>query len=140
MEDGTATNEVIVGAACTTVVEHVVVATVEDASVAWSVIECVPGDAATVCEVDVLPLPHTKENGAMPFVAAAVHVMFDAVGAPEHEAVNAEAAPTNAKESMRAIPVADAIYLFCTIVIIVFTANTRVSIYPREPPESSCFP
>ena len=90
-----------------TVAAHVVVATVVEASVACSVMECVPGATAIVCEVDVEPLPHKKANGRMPSEADAVQVMFVAVGEPLHVAVNAEAVPTNAKESMSA-PIVDA--------------------------------
>ena len=89
--DGVAVNDVIVGEGCATVAEHVVVATVEDASVPCSVIEYVPGATFTTCDVDVLPFPHKSATGATPPVEDAVHVMFVADGVPAHETASASA-------------------------------------------------
>lgn len=102
--DGFATNEVIVGMDCTTVAEHVVVATVDDASVACSVIEYMPGETAIVCTGDVLPFPHKNAIGATPPDEDAVHVMLDAVGTPTHEAVSAEVAFATANDRTNMAP------------------------------------
>ena len=97
IDDGVAVNELIVGAACATVAEQVVVATVEDASVPCSVIEWNPGVVAIVCTVEVLPFPHKNATGATPPVDVAVHVMLVADGAPLHvtASVSAYANPTD---------------------------------------------
>ena len=108
MDDGAATNEVIVGAGCATVAAQVVVATVDDASIACSVIEYVPGETVTICEVDVLPFPQRKATGATPPAEDAVHVMLVAAGAPTHEVVNAEAAVAKANDSTNAVPAIEA--------------------------------
>ena len=82
-----------------TVALHVVVATVEDASVACNVIEYVPGDTASVCDDDVAPFPQRSATGSTPPAELDVHVIFVAVGEPLHDAVSADAAPTNENAS-----------------------------------------
>lgn len=104
MDEGAAVNEVIVGASCVTVAEHVVVATVEDASVACSVIEYTPGETESVCVVDVEPFPHRNAMGITPSAEDADQVMFVAVGEPLQLAVNADA--STAKENARSTPAA----------------------------------
>ena len=115
IDAGTATNDVIVGASGATVAAHVVVATVEDASVACKVIVCVPGETARVCVVDVLPLPHKREIGSIPVDAEPVHAICVALGKPEHETDNADAALTHANESKSAIVIAEAAIFTCVI-------------------------
>lgn len=112
MADGFAINEEIVGGNCATVAVHVVVATVDDASATWSVIEYVPGRRAIVCEVDVPPLPQRNAIGATPPVEDAVHVMLVVEGAPAQKLVNAGAAVATANDSINAVLVIKAITPF----------------------------
>ena len=107
MEEGVAVNEETVGAACGTVAEHVVVAIVDEASVACSVIVYIPpGAAATVCTVEVEPLPQRYATGSTPAVDAAVQVMLDEDGTPPHDVVSADAIPANEKTSTVSTPAA----------------------------------
>lgn len=87
-----------VGAAAT-VALHVVVATLEDASVTWSVIVCVPATAATVSGDVVAPVPQSNATGATPSAEAPVQVMLADAGTPVQEAVSADAEPANAKSA-----------------------------------------
>ena len=121
MDEGVAVNDGIVGTPGKTVAEHVVVATVDDASVACSVIEYVPSETESVCVVDVTPLPHRNAIGSTPPEEDTVHVMLAAVGDPLHDAVNADAAP--AKENARSMLAATAdriVFLAIGILIILF--------------------
>lgn len=90
------------------VAEHVV-ATVDDASVAMSVIVYVPGAAFTICVVLVLPLLQRNETGAMPPEDVAAHVTAVADGVPVHEAVSSEAALAVAAKNINNAPEAIAI-------------------------------
>ena len=117
-----APNETIVGAGTAIVAEHVLVATVEEASVPWMVIAYVPGEENVVCVVEVLPLPHKKAIGAIPPDAEAVHAILAEEGTPAHETVNAEAAPTNAKGSTTAAPTI-AVITLRNVIIICFLLN-----------------
>ena len=74
--------------------------------------EYVPGEAATVCIVEVLPFPHRKATGSTPPDDVAVREICVAVRAPTHDAVNAEAAPANAKHTTKAMPTIEASKLF----------------------------
>ena len=121
MDEGVAVNDGIVGTPGKTVVEHVVVATVDDASVACSVIEYTPGETESVCVVDVEPFPHRNAIGITPPDEDADHVMFITVGEPPQLAVNADAAP--AKENARSMLAATAdriVFLAIGILIILF--------------------
>lgn len=91
MLDGVALNELIVGIGQATVVAQVEVATVEEASVAWMVIEYAPGASLIVIGEVVAPEPQRSEIGAMPPVVEADHVMAVADETPAHETVNASA-------------------------------------------------
>jgi hypothetical protein len=82
------------------------------------VIEYVPGVYPTVCADEVLPLPQRNAIGVIPPADEAVHVMFELVGTPAHEAVNADAALTNPKESTSTIPMIEIAALFLAKVII----------------------
>ena len=127
---GVAINEGIVGAGHATVALQVVVATVEDASVACRVIEYVPGDTASVCIAVVEPFPQRNATGFTPPDELALHVMFVAVGDPLHVAVSAEAAPAN--ENVSNIPaVATDKTLFRTIYVYIMhtLVNMRISVY-----------
>ena len=106
--EGVAMNEVIPGSGIATVAAQVVVATVEDASVACKDMVYVPGETESVCTGVVLPFPHKKAIGETPPEDDAVHVMLEAVGEPEHDTDNALAsAATN--ESAQSDPTSDAI-------------------------------
>ena len=76
-----------------------------------------PGETAMVCEEVVLPFPQRNANGATPSEAEAVHVMFDAVGEPTHEVVNAEAELAKTNESMNATLAIEAQKLFRITII-----------------------
>ena len=65
----------------------------------------------------MLPFPHKNAIGLTPPDEEAVHVMFEAVGAPTHVAVNAEAAPAKTSDSMNATLAADAMKLFLKIMM-----------------------
>ena len=94
---------------------HVVVATVEDASVVCNVIEYVPGETFIVCVVEVLPLPHRKPNGTTPSDAEAFHAIAVADGVPVHEVVSADAEPANAINARSTIP-ASTVPLCCNVI------------------------
>ena len=119
IDAGVAVNDVIVGATCgaTTVAEHVVVAIVEEASVAVKFIEYVPGETETVCVVDVALLPQRNVTGLTPPVDVAVHVIAVVEGEPEHVAVKADAAPTNANEKRSMIPSAPADKILVRVIV-----------------------
>jgi hypothetical protein len=122
IDDGFAVNDVIDGADCATIAEHVLVATVDEASVAWMLIEYVPGVYETVCDVVVAPLPHKSATGATPPTGDAVHVMLDAAGVPAHvtdkAVVSALATP---KESKTLAATAEALIVRRFIWLILYT-------------------
>lgn len=89
------------------VVEQVVVATEEDASVTWSIIEYVPGFSVIVCVVEVAPLLHKNVTGDVPPVEEAVHVIMVDVELPAHEADNVEAIATIGKAATISTPARD---------------------------------
>ena len=131
IDAGSAVNDVIVGAAWLTVALQVVVATVDDASVACRVIEYVPGDTASVCDDVVAPLPQRNVTGLRPPAELAVQVMFVAVGAPAHEAVNADAAPANENRTSIATAPTDTIFLCTTIRLNFNTTNVKLAYHIR---------
>ena len=51
-----------------------------------------PGAYETVCDIEVLPLLHKKATGATPPVEVADHMIEVALGVPEHDTANADAA------------------------------------------------
>lgn len=91
-----------------TVALHVVVATVEDASVACRVIEYVPGDTAIVCDDVVAPLPQRNATGSTPPAEDAFHVIALADGKPAHVAVSADAASAKENKTKKVANIADA--------------------------------
>ena len=113
-----AVKDEMVGSACTTVAAQVVVAMVEDASTAKSVIEYVPGVTAMVCNGDVLPLPQRNATGAIPPAEEAVQAILEADGTPLQEVVNAEAALAVAIESINAAVAAE-MAIFCNFIFII---------------------
>jgi hypothetical protein len=115
IELGFAVNEAIVGAACTVALQ-VVVATVDDASVTCRFIVCVPAAAASVCALDVAPLPQRYATGEMPDADDAFHVMFPAPGVPVHDAVNADAELANANNAANASAAAKIEFLLVSII------------------------
>jgi hypothetical protein len=101
---GVAVKILIVASGARTVAEQVVVAIVDDASVAVKPIVTVPGRYALVCTVEVLPLLHRNATGAIPPVDVAVHVTFEAETIPVHEVARVALAVATPNDNIMAPP------------------------------------